>query len=124
MVHAQRSFGLPETTLRDRVARRVKPELIRTGAHTPFTEEEKLALVKHIESAYARDRLWNDILTAKNITGDLAAKLGRRVNPQDLSNNWVYRFLNRWSHRMSSLKPQSLESTLAKATTQEQIDKY
>ena len=42
--------------------------------------------------------------------GELANALGKRPSSKALSNNRLYSFLNRWSDRISSLKPRSLES--------------
>lgn len=60
----------------------------------------------------------------KNLAGDLAVALGKRQDQRNMSNNWVYRFLERWDNRISSVFPQGLESTRAKAATPEVIEKY
>ena len=40
------------------------------------------------------------------------------------SNNWLYSFLNRWSDRIASLKPRSLESNRAKSSSPGIVEKY
>ena len=48
----------------------------------------------------------------------------RRNVQKPLSNNWLDSFLRRWSDRLKSINPRSLESTRAKGSTPEVIDKY
>ncbi|KAH3725073.1 hypothetical protein DPMN_050902 [Dreissena polymorpha] len=57
----------------------------------------------------------------QRLAGELAYKLGKRSSDKPLSNCCLYSFLKRWGDRVTSLKPSSLETTRAKATTPEHI---
>ena len=62
--------------------------------------------------------------TLKVLGGDLAFHLKRGNVQKPLSNNWLDSFLRRWSDRLKSINPRSLENTHAKGSTPEVIDKY
>ena len=88
-----------------------------------FTHEEELTLIDHIE-AMSELGYGHSNVQLQYIAGNLAHALGKRSSNKALSNNWLHSFLNRWSDRIASLKPRSLESSRAKSSSPEIIEKY
>ena len=93
MRRAAIQYGVPLTTLRDRVDGRVSENCTRTGPQTLFTHEEEKQFVDHIEEmallGYGYTR--TEIL---NLATDYAVHLKKR-KPTDnrLSENWMAGFL-------------------------------
>ena len=120
---AARQFGVPVMTLRDRVLGKVSLETTKPGPDSLFSMEEELTLVEHLETmaqmgyGYTHAQL-------KVMAADLAVSLGKRDTSQKMSNNWIYRFLDRWKERLASMKPRGLESSRAKSATPEAIENY
>ena len=116
-------FGVPARTLRDRIIGLVDPSNDSCGPETLLSQEEELMLVEHVE-VLAQLGYGYTNSTLKVLGGDLAFHLKRRNVQKPLSNNWLDSFLRRWSDRLKSINPRSLESIRAKGSTPEVIDKY
>lgn len=112
---------MPVQTLRDRVKGHV--DALNFGGETVFTHEEELTLVEHLETlAQLGYGATNSKL--QHLAGDLAFALNKRPSSKPLSGNWLYGFLNRWEDRISSIRPRSLDTHRAKASTPEIVDTY
>lgn len=123
MKRAARQYGVPVQTLRDRVKGSVDPFNFKQGKETSFTIEEELTLVEHIETMAQLGYGFSNT-ALKHTAGELAFDLKRKNNNKPLSNNWLYAFLKRWSHRLTSIKPSKLESDRAKSSTPETVTSY
>lgn len=119
---AAKQFNVPVQTLRDRVKGRIDPSNLGNEV-TLFSHEEELSLVEHVEVlAQLGYGITNNKL--KDLGGELAEVLGKKKTSKSLSNCWLYGFLERWRGRVRSLKPSSLETSRAKSSTPEIVDRY
>lgn len=114
---AARMFGIPAQTLRDRVIGLVDPSNDSCGPETLLSKEEELMLVEHVE-VLAQLGYGYTNSSLKVLGGDLAFHLKRRNVQKPLSNNWLESFLRRWSDRLKSINPRSLESSWQKVQHQ------
>ena len=109
-------FQVPVQTLIDRVKGNIDTHILHLRSETVFTYEEELTLIDHIE-AMSELGYGHSNVQLQYIAGDLAQALGKRSSNKAHSNNWIYRFLNRCSDRITSLSPISLESNHAKSSS-------
>ena len=116
-------FGVPVQTLRDRVKGHIDPVSFQVGGETILKSEEEETLVEHVEIMAQLGYGYSNI-QLQHLAGELAYDLGKRTSMKALSNNWLYGFLNRWEHRLVSLNPRKLETTRAKSSTPETVNKY
>ena len=93
------------------------------GPQTTLSNEEEETLVQHAE-VMAQLGYGFSNRQFQHLAGELMHSLGRKNNNKPLSNNWLYAFLSRWSHRVASLTPKKLELARAKCATPESVDKY
>ncbi|KAH3845237.1 hypothetical protein DPMN_087512 [Dreissena polymorpha] len=116
-------FGVPRTTLRDRVSGHVNHDKAVVGGAPILSLDEERVLVDYVETlAQLGYGLTNERL--KTLAGDLVFTLGRKKNNKPMSNNWLYGFLHRWEHQIASLSAKRLESTRAKSATPQAVDIY
>ena len=86
--------------------------------------EEKGTLVEYVEVLNGPARIWVHQYSAAASSCELAYDLGKRTSMKALSTNWLYGFLNRWEYRLVSLNPRKLETTRAKSSTPETVNRY
>ena len=92
---AARQYGVPQTTLRDRVAGRIDPETVSSGPQALFTQEEEALFVNHLKAmaelgyGYSRSEVIDQ-------ASNYAVSLGKRDKDHPLSDRWFRGFLHRW----------------------------
>ena len=116
-------YGVPTQTLRDRVKGKIKIETVKSGPEPMLAYEEEERLVSHVEMMGKIGYGYTNAQLAA-LAGDLAFTLGKKENGSPMSDRWLYRFMGRWSARLKSVKPRSLESMRASSTTQEVVQNY
>ncbi|XP_064633674.1 uncharacterized protein LOC135491633 [Lineus longissimus] len=120
---ASQLFGVPETTLRDRVAGRIRPDTKRSGPPTILAPDVERTMVEHIEDMARRGYGYTrqDIVHLGN---DLLLSLVKTTPTQKpLSFKWYSGFMSRWPS-LQLQTPRSLSMLRAKAFNKELIDKY
>ncbi|KAJ8306069.1 hypothetical protein KUTeg_016614 [Tegillarca granosa] len=119
---AARQFGVPLTTLRDRVDGRVSIDTVRSGPNPLFSLEQEAKLVIHIkflaEVGYGYTR--SEVI---HLANDYAVHLRLRDANNPLSKKWIRGFYSRWP-TMHSIQPSSLSAQRARCTTAVCIEKY
>ncbi|XP_060571782.1 uncharacterized protein LOC132729962, partial [Ruditapes philippinarum] len=120
---ASRFFGVPYTTLNDRVAGRVDVDVIKSGTSPLFSQEQEALLSGHLKTmseigyGYSRQE-------TMNLATDYAIHLGLRGKEQKpLTDKWLFKFLGRWPE-LKLKKPRALEIARAKSATRNAIDNY
>lgn len=119
---AARQYGVPTTTLRDRVLGRIHPETVSSGPQALFTQEEEALFVEHIkamallEYGYSRTEV---TAQASNYT----VFIGKRDKDHLLSDRWFRGFMDRWPE-MKVLKPRALSNYRAETKTREAVTSY
>jgi hypothetical protein len=117
-----KKFGIPITTLKDRVRGRISIDTVRSGPQTSFTQEQEAFLSQHLLTmaemgfGYSRQE-------TINLASDYAVHLGLREKGKPFSLTWLYSFLERWPE-LKVKKPRSLEIARAKSATRPTIDRY
>jgi len=119
---AAKRFGVPLTTLRDRVDGRVHLDTLHAGAAPLFNQEQESNIVEHVktmsEISYGYTRA-----EVVDLASDYAVNLGLRDKGNDLTMKWYYNFIKRWPE-LHAVKPSGLSELRAKAASPECIDKY
>jgi hypothetical protein len=109
------NYGVPITTLKDRVKGRVNVDTVKSGSFPYFTQEQEALLSQHIntmaELGYGYSRM-----ETINLASDYAIHLGLRPKEKLFSLKWLYNFLQRWPNLIVR-KPRSLEAATAKCAT-------
>lgn len=119
---AARQFGVPQTTLRDRVMSRIDPETVSSGPHALFTQEEEALFVNHLKTmaelgyGYSRSEVVDQAT-------NFAVYLQKRDKNHPLSDRWYRGFMARWPE-MKLVKPRALSNCRAEATSKASITKY
>lgn len=119
---AARQFGVPQTTLRDRVLDRIDPDTVSSGPQALFSQEEEAVFVDHIKAmaelgyGYSRTEV-----TAQ--ASNFAVFLGKRDKEHPLSDRWFRGFMDRWPE-LKVLKPRPLSNYRAQATSEETVSSY
>ena len=120
---ASKVYGIPKSTLMDRLKGRVDSETLSSGPPPMFTLEQESKLVDHVKKMASLGYGY----TRTEVTGlatDFAIELGlRQKHDKSLSLQWFRSFLERWPE-IKSLRPRSLALSRAKAASQETIDAY
>ncbi|XP_060602824.1 uncharacterized protein LOC132755901 [Ruditapes philippinarum] len=113
-------YGVPKTTLIDRLSGKVHVDCVTTGAPTLFAQEQEALLARHIKTmaevgyGYSRQE-------TINLASDFAVSLGLRDRNHPLTDRWLYQFIRRWPE-LNIKKPRSLDMARARRTTREAID--
>ncbi|KAJ8317134.1 hypothetical protein KUTeg_005038 [Tegillarca granosa] len=119
---AAKRFGVPVTTLRDRVDGRIHIDCCTIGAPPLFTLDQEAAIFNHIkimsEIGYGYTR--SEVV---DIASDYAIDLGLKERGNDLSLKWYYGFMKRWPE-LSCNMPSGLSELRARAVTPERIGRY
>ncbi|XP_064611321.1 uncharacterized protein LOC135475379 isoform X2 [Liolophura sinensis] len=122
---AAKTFGVPSTTLRDRVRGNVNLESVRPGPSSLLSIEQEMTLVDHISymasigCGYTRSDIF-DLATS------LAVHLGLIEEGRQLQRSWYRRFRSRWPviNAVRPKKNSRKRSQAAIALEQESIKKY
>ncbi|KAJ8313688.1 hypothetical protein KUTeg_008249 [Tegillarca granosa] len=119
---AANQFGVPITTLKDRVKSRINIDVVKSGPDPIFSLEQEALLANHVDTmaelGYGYSRL-----EALNLASDYSVYLGIRTQDKPLSLQWLYSFLQRWPS-LKIIKPRNLEIARAKSATQSAINNY
>ncbi|KAJ8317089.1 hypothetical protein KUTeg_004993 [Tegillarca granosa] len=119
---AAKLYGVPLTTLRDRVDQRVHVDTVKSGPDPLLSELEEARLVEHIgymaELGYGYSRAQVIALAS-----DLAIHVGKRERNKPLSRFWFSNFQKRWP-KIKLMKPRSLTSIRAKAASMDTVQAY
>lgn len=119
---AARQYGVPQTTLRDRVLGRIDPETTSSGPQALFSQHEEAVFVEHIKSmaklgyGYSRGELIDQ-------ASNYAVFVGKRDQGHPLSDRWYRGFMDRWPE-LKLVKPRSLVQYRAQATSEETVSAY
>jgi hypothetical protein len=119
---AAKKYGVPETTLRDRVSGRVDIDCCNMGKSPILSLDEENKLVKHLlevaKIGYGYNR--KEIV---DIASDYTVTLGKRTVEKPLTLNWFHGFMKRWPE-LRVVKPRSLEVSRAKSTSDATVQNY
>lgn len=119
---AAKSYGVPVSTLKDRVYGIVPVHNAKSGRTQLFSKEQESLLASHLntmaEIGYGYSRT-----ETINLASDYAVHLGLRDREHPLSLRWLYKFLNRFPE-LSVKKPRSLEAARARSATRQAITNY
>ena len=114
---AAKKYGVPETTLRDRVSGRVDIDCCNMGKSPILSLDEENKLVKHLlevaKIGYGYNRK----------ESDYTVTLGKRTVEKPLTLNWFHGFMKRWPV-LRVVKPKSLEVSRAKSTSDGTVQNY
>ena len=116
------TYGVPKTTLIDRIHGRISVDVVKSGTPPLFSEEQEALLAGHVQTmaevgyGYSRQE-------TINLASDYAINMGLRDKEHPLSDRWLYNFLQRWPD-LKLKKPRSLEVARAKCATRDAIDNY
>ncbi|XP_045188616.2 uncharacterized protein LOC123546428 [Mercenaria mercenaria] len=119
---AARQYGVPQTTLRDRVLGRIDPETTSSGPQALLSQHEEAVFVEHIKAmaqlgyGYSRSELIDQ-------ASNYAVFLGKRDQEHPLSDRWYRSFMDRWPE-LKKVKPRSLVNYRAQATSKEKVTAY
>lgn len=116
------TYGIPKTTLLDRLSGRIDIDVVKPGTSPLFSQEQEALLARHLQTmsevgyGYSRQE-------TINLASDYAVSLGLRDRAHPLTDRWLYKFLCRWPE-LNVKKPRSLEVARAKCATREAVDTY
>ncbi|XP_053402828.1 uncharacterized protein LOC128558062 [Mercenaria mercenaria] len=117
-----KQFGIPITTLKDRIRGKTSVDVLKSGTPPLFSQEQEAFLSQHLITmaeigfGYTRQE-------TINLASDYAVHLGLREQDKPLSKQWFYNFLNRWPS-IKVVKPRSLEMARARSATRPAIAQY
>lgn len=120
--NASLTYGVPKTTLIDRLHGRISVDVVKSGPSPIFTQEQEALLAKHLECmaevgyGYSRQE-------TINLATDYAINMGLRDKGDPFTKTWLYNFLERWPN-LKAKKPRSLDIARAKSATRSAVDKY
>ena len=120
---AAKLYGVPLTTLRDRVDNRISMDTTSSGPAPVLNQLEEAKLVEYIKEmayvGYGYTRA--EIL---NMATDYAIHLGKRGKDEKVfSMNWFYSFIGRWPE-LRVVKSSSLSEQRAKSASKESLNNY
>lgn len=92
---AARQYGVPASTLRDRVKGRIDPETLKPGPAPLFSQEEEAKFVQHIKNM-AELGYGFTISEVVDKATNYAVYLGKRSKDKPLSIKWYKGFRDRW----------------------------
>ena len=119
---AAREYGVPESTLRDRIKGKVGLQKTRSGPAPVLGMKEENKLVEYLQLltdfGYSFSR--SDVI---NLATDFAVVLGKRDPSDTFTHQWYYSFLSRWPGLVSK-RPAGAKSQSAKATSVDALTTY
>ncbi len=120
---ASKIYGVPLTTLRDRVDSRVSVDSVKNGPAPLLSLSEEQLLVEHVKGlarvgyGYTRAEICYK-------ASDFAVYLGKRGREEKpLSLKWFYGFMGRWPE-LKVVKPSGLSEQRARCASKEVILNY
>ena len=115
-------YGVPETTLRQRVLGRVAPETSTSGPSPELNEAEEAIFVEHLKSMA---KLGYGYITSEvlSMASNYAVHLGKRDEMHPFGVKWHRCFIKRWPE-LSSTKPKALANYKACATSESALSEY
>ena len=116
------TYGVPQTTLRQRVLGRVDPETTSSGPSPELNQEEEAVFVEHIKSM-ARLGYGYTTNEVVSMASNYATFLTKRDEEHPFSRKWFRGFMKRWPDLIVT-KPRSLANYRAKAASQTNISEY
>jgi hypothetical protein len=119
---AARQYGVPHSTLRDRVKGRIDPETLKPGPAPLLSQEEELNFVDHIK-AMASLGYGYTITEVIAMASNYAVCLGKRTPDKPLSTKWFNGFKDRWPD-LRVVRPRALSNYRAESTSQTVVDEY
>ncbi|XP_060604794.1 uncharacterized protein LOC132757505 [Ruditapes philippinarum] len=119
---AARQYGVPHSTLRDRVKGRIDPETLKPGPAPLLSQEEELNFVDHIK-AMASLGYGYTITEVIAMASNYAVCLGKRTPDKPLSTKWFNGFKDRWPD-LRVVRPRALSNYRAESTSQAVVDEY
>ena len=119
---AAREYGVPESTLRDRIKGKVGLQKTRSGPAPVLGMKEENKLVEYLQLltdfGYSFSR--SDVI---NLATDFAVVLEKRDPSDTFTHQWYYSFLSRWPGLVSK-RPAGAKSQSAKATSVDSLTTY
>ena len=116
-------YGVPYTTLADRVDGRVNIDTVKSGATPLFSLEQEALLARHLDTmaevgyGYSRQE-------TLNLATEYAVELNVRSRDHNpVSDKWLHNFLLRWP-QLKLKKPRALDVARAKCATRQAVDNY
>ena len=117
---AAREYGVPESTLRDRIKGKVGLQKTRSGPAPVLGMKEENKLVEYLQLltdfGYSFSRA--DVI---NLATDFAVVLGKRDPSDTFTHQWYYSFMSRWpglvSRRLAGARSHSSKATTIEALT-------
>ena len=119
---AASQYGVPHSTLRDRVKGRVDTETLKPGPAPLFSLEEEAKFVEHIKTMSNLGYGYT-VTEIVDKASNFAAYLGKRSPDKPLTVRWFKCFKQRWPE-LKVVKPRALSNYRAEATTQSNLDEY
>ena len=116
------SYGVPVTTLKDRISGRISLSTTSGGQYPLLSKSEEKDIVDHVHYMASVGYGYSKI-DLRHIATDVAICLAKKETNDLLSDNWVTNFLKRWS-TLKLCKPRSLEWIRARNANPQIIDKY
>ena len=119
---AAREFGVPESTLRDRIKGKVSLQKTRSGPPPVLGVKEENKLVEYLQLltdfGYSFSR--SDVT---NLATDFAVVLGKREPTDTFTHQWYYSFLSRWPGLVSK-RPVGTKQQAEKAASLDCLTNY
>ena len=119
---AAREFGVPESTLRDRIKGKVGLQKTRSGPAPVLGVKEENKLVEYLQLltdfGYSFSR--SDVT---NLATDYAVLLGKREPSDTFTHQWYYSFLSRWPGLVSK-RPVGTKQQAEKASSLDCLTNY
>ncbi|XP_045199039.2 uncharacterized protein LOC123553374 [Mercenaria mercenaria] len=119
---AARQYGVPHSTLRDRVKGRIDPEALKPGPAPLFSQEQEAKFVDHIKTM-AQLGYGFTISEVVDKVSNYAVYLGKRPKDKPLSIKWFKGFRDRWPE-IRVIKPRALSNYRAASTSQAAVSDY
>ncbi|XP_052211862.1 uncharacterized protein LOC127830955 [Dreissena polymorpha] len=117
-----KQYGVPHTTLWDRVKGVIDPECLKPGPAPLFSQEEEVKLVDHVKTMAALGYGYTISEVVASAT-NYAVFLGKRPNDKPLSVKWFKGFQQRWPE-LRVVRPRALSNYRAKATSEANVHEY
>ncbi len=118
---ASKVFGVPDSTLRDRVLNKISPDAV-FGKAPLLTLYEEAKLADHLKTMASYGYGYTRQETV-DLASDFSIQLGKRSKENPLSLKWITGFLQRWPE-LRVLKPRSLDHARARMASRSLVSEY